>query len=123
MFGIDTSAMQGYGFLLFIPVYAGLAFGILRYRLFDLGEWWARTMAWLLSLFLLILLDLLFLLVLQLSPGLSIGLALLLCGLVWLPVRAWLWTRIAVRTGGDTPGRFTRLLERGLRSTMAGTKA
>src|SRR3546814_11700404 len=65
MFGIDTSAMQGYGFLLFIPVYAGLAFGILRYRLFDLGEWWARTMTWLLSLFLLILLDLLSLLVLQ----------------------------------------------------------
>src|SRR3546814_16526078 len=101
MFGIDTSAMQGYGFLLFIPVYAGLAFGILRYRLFDLGEWWARTMAWLLSLFLLILLDLLFLLVLQLSPGLSIGLALLLCGLVWLPVRAWLWTRLSVSHGGD----------------------
>src|SRR3546814_17635558 len=77
-------------------------------------------MAWLLSLFLLILLDLLFLLVLQLSPGLSIGLALLLCGLVWLPVRAWLWTRLAVRHGGDTQGRFQRLLAVAFRPQLAG---
>src|SRR3546814_13296334 len=77
-------------------------------------------MAWLLSLFLLILLDLLFLLVLQLSPGLSIGLALLLCGLVWLPVRAWLWTRLAVRHGGDTPGRIPRLIHVAFRPEVAG---
>src|SRR3546814_13165575 len=77
-------------------------------------------MAWLLSLFLLILLDLLFLLVLQLSPGLSIGLALLLYGLVWLPVRAWLWTRLAVRHGGDTRGRFQRLIAVAFRPQLAG---
>src|SRR3546814_15831795 len=77
-------------------------------------------MACLLSLFRLSLLDLLFLLVLQVSPGLSIGLARLLCGLVWLPVRAWLWTRLAVRPGGDTQGRFQRLIDVAFRPQMAG---
>lgn len=111
MFGIDTSKMQAFGFLLFVPVYAGLAFGIIRYRLFDLGEWWARTMTWMLSLVLLVLLDMLFLLVLHLSPGLSIGLALLVCGLVWLPLRGLLWGRLVVRRPIDTRGRFQRLAD------------
>lgn len=38
-FGVDTSPIQGYAFLLFLLVYGGLAMGILRYRLFDLGDW------------------------------------------------------------------------------------
>ncbi|MEJ5978479.1 ATP-binding protein [Novosphingobium sp. PS1R-30] len=111
MFGIDTSKMQAFGFLLFVPVYAGLAFGIIRYRLFDLGEWWARTMTWMLSLVMLVVLDMLFLLVLHLSPGLSIGLALLVCGLVWLPLRGLLWGRLVVRRPLDTRGRFQRLAD------------
>ena len=45
LFGLDTSRFQGYAFLLFILVYAGLAFGILRYRLFELGDWWRRVLA------------------------------------------------------------------------------
>ena len=97
MFGVDTSAFQGYAFSLFLLTYVGLAFGILRFRLFDLGEWWLRSVLWTLSVVLLVLLDLGFLFGLQLSASRSLGLALLICGLLWLPLRGWLWGRFVVK--------------------------
>lgn len=97
LFGIDTSAFQGYAFSLFLLTYVGLAFGILRFRLFDLGEWWLRIVLWTLSVVLLVLLDVAFLFGLQLSSGRSLGLALLICGVLWLPLRGWLWGRFVVK--------------------------
>jgi two-component system, NarL family, sensor histidine kinase DevS len=96
-FGVDTTPVQGYAFLLFLLVYGGLAFGILRYRLFDLGDWWRRVVVWTVSVLLLILLDLFFLFGLHFSTGTSLALSLLIAGVVWLPVRAWVWTRFATR--------------------------
>ena len=93
MFGVDTSPIQGYAFLLFLLVYGGLAFGILRYRLFELGDWWRRIATWTGVVLLMVLLDVLFLAGLNLSSGLSISLTLLICGLIWLPLRAWIWSR------------------------------
>jgi signal transduction histidine kinase len=93
MFGVDTSALQGYGFLLFLLVYGGLAFGILRFRLFDLGEWWARVLGWIVTILVLVSLDLLFLFGLDVSSSASLALSLLVCGLLWLPLRNWLWGR------------------------------
>lgn len=97
MFGIDTSALQGYGFLLFLLVYGGLAFGILRYRLFELDQWWGQIVVWSMGIVMLVLFDLLFLLVLQLSLSLSLSLALLATGFVWLPLRAFVWGRLLKR--------------------------
>ena len=99
-FGVDTSPIQGYAFSLFLLVYGGLAMGILRYRLFELGDWWRRVIFWVLTVLLLVLLDLFFLFSLQLSKGTSLAAALLVCGLVWIPVRAWLWHRFADWTEG-----------------------
>jgi len=97
MFGIDTSAVQGYAFLLFVLVYVGLAFGILRFRLFGLDEWWVRIVTWLGALVLLVVLDLLFLLRLHLSSSVSLSLSLLICGLLWLPLRGFLSSRLLAR--------------------------
>jgi two-component system sensor histidine kinase DevS len=94
MFGVDTSFLQGYGFTLFLLVYAGLAFGILRFRLFSLGDWWARSLLWIGSVVVLIGLDLAFVFGLQLSGDLSLALSLLICGLIWLPLRGWIWSRV-----------------------------
>lgn len=110
MVGIDTSALQGYAFLLFLLVYGGLAFGITRFRLFDLGEWWLRTMVWTGSVVALVLLDMLFLAGLNLSSGISISLALLICGLVWLPFRSWVWGRFLVRSRQDDRALFERVV-------------
>jgi signal transduction histidine kinase len=120
IFGIDTSALQAWAFLLFLPVYIGLAFGIVRYRLFDLGEWWARAMTWMASIVFLVLLDMLFLLGLQMSPELSVSLALLLCGLLWLPLRGALWGRFAVRNRGEPRGRFQQLADAAFQEGSAG---
>ena len=107
-FGVNTTPLQGYAFLLFLLVYGGLAFGILRYRLFDLGAWWRRVAVWTLSVLVLILLDAFFLFGLHLSTAVSFSLALLVCGALWLPLRAWVWHRFAMRRekpGGDVFGR------------------
>lgn len=129
LFGVDTSSLQGYSFLLFLLVYGGLAFGILRYRLFELGDWWRRMAVWTITVVLLVLLDMLFLFGLKFSTGASIALTLVICGLVWLPLRAWVWRylpggssrqhgeifrqamEVALTPHGDNPGdRWQKLL-------------
>lgn len=111
MFGVDTSGLQSYGFGVFILVYVGLAFGILRFRLFELGEWWGRVMGWLAGLIVLVVFDLVFLMGLKLSSTLSLSLALLVCGLIWLPARTWLWSRFFRRGADDERARFERVVE------------
>jgi signal transduction histidine kinase len=114
MFGVDTSAAEPYGFLLFLLIYGGLAVGIMRYRLFELGEWWGRIMAWTLGLVLLAALDMVFLAGLQLSAGASLSLALLICGVVWLPMRAWVAERMLRRGKGDDRAVFEGVVQIGL---------
>ena len=90
LFGVDTSRFQGYAFLLFLLVYAGLAFGILRYRLFDLGDWWRQILIWGSIVFLLVALYLSLVTGLLLPPGLSLALAIVFGTVFWLSVRGWL---------------------------------
>ena len=110
-FGVDTSPIQGYAFLLFLLVYGGLALGILRYRLFDLGDWWRRVVAWTAAVLLLILLDLFFVYSLHLSTGTSLAVALLVCGTVWLPLRSWLWHRYTNRNDRYARHLFQRVVD------------
>ncbi|MBT63011.1 MAG: hypothetical protein CML13_07345 [Puniceicoccaceae bacterium] len=110
-FGVDTSPIQGYAFLLFLLVYGGLALGILRYRLFNLGDWWRGVMAWAAAVLLFVIMDLFFLYGLQLSTSTSLAVTLLVCGLVWLPARSWLWQRLAARKQQTAPHLFQRVLE------------
>lgn len=99
LFGYDTSRFQGYAFLLFLLVYAGLAFGILRYRLFEMGDWWPRLLAWSTAVFLLVTVYLSLVAGLQLSPGLALALALLFGGIFWVFLRSFLR-----ENEGETPG-------------------
>lgn len=119
MFGVDTSAIEPYGFLLFPVIYLGLAVGIMRYRLFELGEWWVRIMTWALGLMLLAGLDLALLAGLQLSAGASLSLALLVCGLAWLPLRTWLAERILRRRKTDPRAMFEGVVQIGLTASPA----
>lgn len=119
MFGVDTSAAEPYGFLLFLLIYAGLAVGIMRHRLFELGEWWVRIVAWTLGLVLLAALDLAFLAGLQLSAGFSLSLALLICGLAWLPLRGWIAGRLLRRSPDDEKAAFEGVVRIGLTASPA----
>lgn len=109
--GIDTSPIQGYAFLLFLLVYGGLAFGILRYRLFELGDWWRRVIAWAAAVLVLVATDLFFLYGLQFSLRTSLALALLICGLVWLPLRCLLWQRFAGRRDNRMKDLFGQVMD------------
>jgi len=109
--GVDTSPIQGYAFLLFLLVYGGLAMGILRFRLFELGDWWRRVVVWAAIVFLLVALDLFFLYGLHLSTGTSLTVALLVCGILWLPLRGWIWGRLAVRRERYAPDLFKRVVD------------
>ncbi|MGD7653687.1 MAG: ATP-binding protein [Verrucomicrobiales bacterium] len=111
MFGVDTSPVQGYAFLLFLLVYGGLAFGILRFRLFELGDWWRRIAVWTLGVLLLVVMDLVFLFGLHQSSGISLSLALLICGVVWLPLRAWAWSWMEGRRGLRDEDLFGRVMD------------
>src|SRR5690606_32018098 len=108
LYGIDTGYLQGYSFLIFLLIYAGLALGILRYGLFGLGQWWSRILNWVVGVLVLVSLDLLFSLGLQLSSGISLSLALLTCGFVWLPVRSRLWHYLIGARSGDTRDSFRK---------------
>jgi len=114
MFGVDTSAFQGYGFTLFLLVYGGLALGIIRFRLFDLGLWWTRMLTWTASVLALVALDLLLAFGLGLSASFSLALALLLCGLFWLPLRGFLWGRFMPTARDREPALFRTVAGIGL---------
>ncbi len=111
MFGFDTTGVQAYSFLLFVLVYVGLGFGILRYRLFGLDEWWAKIVTWMAAVALLVVLDLLFLLQLHLSSGMSLSLSLLICGLLWLPLRGAVSGWLLGRSGGDNGNAFKAVVD------------
>lgn len=93
--GMQTGQIQGYSFLLFLLLYVGLAFGILRYRLFGLGKWWSRVLSSVVALVIVSLFDLLFAVSLQLSNERALGLAVIAAAFVWLPLRGALWDRLA----------------------------
>jgi signal transduction histidine kinase len=117
IFGVSTDHLQGYAFSLFLLVYGGLAFGILRFRLFDLGAWWFRILLWIVAAALFVALDLALLLALGLSSTVSLSLSLLVCGFLWLPLRGWLWSRVVEPRSLGQQELFRRVVEVSLAPT------
>lgn len=81
---------QAYAFAFFLIMYVGIALGLGRYRLFDLDEWAYRILLWLIGAAVVILMDIALLYV-GLTQSVSLGLTLLLCGVLYFPFRQWLW--------------------------------
>ncbi len=94
MIGVFTPMQQGYAFGFFLAMYLGLALGVGRYHLFDLDRWAYRLLLWVLGLGLIVVLDMLLVLLLNWRHDLSLILTLLLAGLLYLPMRQWLWGRM-----------------------------
>jgi signal transduction histidine kinase len=72
-------------------MYLGTALGLSRYRLFDLDEWAYRILLRVGGAAMVILVDAAFVLLLKSDPTLSLGISLILAGLIYFPVRQWLW--------------------------------
>ncbi len=94
MFGVFPPMQQGYAFGFFLAMYLGLALGVGRYHLFDLDRWAYRLLLWVLGLGLVVVLDMLLVLLLNWRHDLSLILTLLVAGLLYLPLRQWLWGRM-----------------------------
>ena len=97
--GITPPASQGVMFGAFLIMYIGLAFGITRYKLFQLERWWFSIWAWFLGGLAVIVIDLLLVSFLALSKPIALSLAVALVGWVYFPLRQWLWSRLARRRG------------------------
>lgn len=76
-----------------IVSYLGLILAVVRFRLFQLGEWWLTAWMWLLGGVTVIALDMLIAYLINVAPAYVIALSLVLVGWVYFPMRQWLWLR------------------------------
>ncbi|MDD2699597.1 MAG: hypothetical protein PHH36_00030 [Sideroxydans sp.] len=91
--GLIPPLSQGYSFGFFLIMYAGIALGLRRYRLFDMDEWAYRVLLWIAGATSVITLDALLILA-GMEQAMSLGSALLISGWLYFPFRQWLWQRI-----------------------------
>jgi two-component system sensor histidine kinase DevS len=78
---------QGYTFAFFAMIYGGIALGIRRYRLFDLGTWSFRILFYAGGGILLLAVDVSLVWLLHVERAPALGLSLLLVGFLYLPIR------------------------------------
>lgn len=127
--GTEPVASQGMMFVVFLFMFVGIAFGITRYRLFELDRWWLAAWSWFLGGVLVVAIDLLLLSVLGLNQGTSLALSLALVGWVWFPARQWILARlrressdssrlvhrlVRILFGAETPGRLAEMWQKHL---------
>lgn len=91
--GLLPPLSQGYSFGFFLLMYAGIALGLRKYRLFDMDEWAYRVLLWIAGATAVITLDVLLILV-GVDQVMSLGVSLLVSGWLYFPFRQWLWQRI-----------------------------
>ncbi|MCJ8145738.1 ATP-binding protein [Acinetobacter sp. A3.8] len=116
LFGIDTSALQGYAFLLILMVYIGLALGILRYRLFELDRWWGRTILLLVAIVVLLLMDIALINVLHMAPKHSLVFSVVFVGILILPMRIWIWEKLLKQGNENQSHQFKKIINIALSS-------
>lgn len=88
---------QGYAFGFFLFVYAGIALGLRRYRLFDLDAWALRVLMWIAGAMAVLTVDVLLVAALGIPDAPALGAAVWLCGLLYFPARQWVWQRVVRR--------------------------
>src|SRR5690606_10054929 len=76
---------------------AGLALGLSRYRLFDLGAWSYRGLFYTIGALVLLALDATIIYLLNLDAAPALGIRLLLAACIYLPVRDSCWRRATAR--------------------------
>lgn len=81
--------------------YLGLALGVVRYRLFRLGQWWLAGWLWLAGGSAVVALDFLIVHLTRFSPPYVVALSVFLVGWVYFPLRQWLWKKLF--WGGRAP--------------------
>ncbi|MBN9012786.1 MAG: ATPase, partial [Rhizobiales bacterium] len=102
---------QGHAFGFFLLIYAGLALGVSRYRLFDLDEWAFRVMFYTGGVALLLKVDALLLYVMHLQHDVSFSIALLALAFIYLPARDSLRARLQPRSRVESHELFREVVD------------
>lgn len=97
LMGGKAPVSQGYGFGFFLVIYVGLALGLRRYRLFEMGEWAFRILFYTGGALAFLALDAALIVMLRGSKPGATGLALLAVAFLYLPLRDVLWRRTVAR--------------------------
>jgi len=110
LLGLEPQSSQAHAFGVILSIYCGLAVGVARYRLFDLGIWSFRLMSYLLGAFILIGLDAVFIYVAAIERIPAFGISLLCVALLYLPLRNFLG-RLLMRRSRVEPSRFREIVD------------
>lgn len=118
-FGFAPLVPNEFGFLFFILVYAGLAVGLLRYRVFGLGRWAFQLLFNVGAALVVLVVDAVLIITLSLDPGRAIGASLFLVALAYLPMRGWIWQHFSRRARPEESRLFRAVIDVALQPTGA----
>ncbi len=93
MLGSFPPMPQGYALGFFLIMFAGLALGVGRYRLFDLDRWAYHVLVWVAGAALVLALDALMIAILHMAPPAALMSSALAVGALYVPLRQWLLLR------------------------------
>jgi hypothetical protein len=119
-FGHAKLIDENVAFASFLLFYLGIAIGLMRYRLFDLGRWSYALLLYALVGAGLMLFDLALVSVLAVSPVTAFATTLGIVAVTWLPMRDVLWDRFGRRSRPDALLMFGSVVESVLRPTASG---
>lgn len=94
-----------------VTLYIGFALGVLRYRLFDLDQWWFIAWLWFLGGVSVLVMDLALVAFLGMGPVEAVGIAVLLVAWGYLPLRHAIWRRLTGGSGRTVEERLPALAE------------
>ncbi len=110
LLGHEPLASQGLSFVFFLLPYIGIALGLTRYRLFEVGDWAFRLLFFMFGAVLLLLLDAGLIWALNWTGVEALGAALLLVGFVYLPLRDGLQRKLFRRAELPRSELFARAM-------------
>lgn len=116
IFGLPPLIQKPWVYGLFALIYLGITVGITRYRVFDLDRWIFLCWMWFLGGVAVVLIDVALVAWLEVSGAAALGMALVVVGWLYFPMRQWMLSRIGKRAGGRTEAPFTDLLDAALAS-------
>jgi len=111
LLGLGAVMTQGHAFLFFLVIYAGLALGVARYRLFELDDWAFRILFYLVGVLMLVGLDALLIYGVAVDRLPALGVSLLLVAALYLPLRDALSRWFLGYRGGHAQDDFRQVLD------------
>lgn len=114
-FGLSPLLSSNVAFAFFLLIYAGLAVGLMRFRVFGLGGWAFQLMFHFSAALGVLLLDALLIGALSFEPGAAFSIAILLAAAVYLPLRGFAWRTLSGQRRTDETELFKSVIEITLR--------